>query len=217
MIELRQEVPDDYFETENVIREAFWNHYTPACDDHYLVHIMRGCPAYIPELAVVAVDGERIVGSTMSLRSYIAGDDGGHYEVLSLGPIGVLPEYQGKGVGGMLIARTKEIAGRLGFRAILLCGDPDYYTRQGFVPAERYGIRNSENMYADALQACGLYEGALKGVQGCYHEDEIYHVEEELVREYDRLFPEKEIVRGTAMQKRFEEMAARVRPFCPGI
>lgn len=217
MIELRLEVPDDYFETENVIREAFWNHYTLACDDHYLVHIMRGCPAYIPELAVVAVDGDKIIGSTMSLRSYIAGDDGGRYEVLSLGPIGVLPEYQGKGVGGMLIARTKEIAGRLGFRAILLCGDPDYYTRQGFVPAERYGIRNSENMYADALHACELYEGALKGVQGCYYEDEIYDVEEGAAREYDRLFPKKEIVRGTAMQKRFEEMAARVRPFCPGI
>lgn len=40
---------------------------------------------------------------------------------------------------------------------------PDYYLRQGFVPAERYGIRNSENMYADVLQACELYGGVLKG------------------------------------------------------
>ncbi len=217
MIELRQETADDYFETENVIREAFWNHYTPACNEHYLVHIMRDCPAYIPELAVLAVDGEKTVGSTMSLRSYIAGDDGRRYEVLSLGPIGVLPKYQGKGVGGMLLARTKEIAGGLGFRAILLCGDPDYYTRQGFVPAERYGIRNSENMYADALHACELYDGALEGAQGCYHEDEIYNVAEGPAREYDRLFPEKEAVRGTAMQKRFEEMVKRVRPFRPGV
>ena len=29
MIELRQEKPNDFFETENVIREAFWNHYIP--------------------------------------------------------------------------------------------------------------------------------------------------------------------------------------------
>lgn len=29
MIQLRQETPQDYFETENLIREAFWNHYTP--------------------------------------------------------------------------------------------------------------------------------------------------------------------------------------------
>lgn len=47
------------------------------------------------------------------------------YEVLSLGPIGVLPEYQKKGIGGMLLAKTKEIAKRMGFQGILLCGDPE--------------------------------------------------------------------------------------------
>ena len=212
MIEIRQEAEKDYFETENVIREAFWNHYTPACNDHYLIHIMRGCPVFVPELDLVAVDGQRIVGNTMCLRSYIDGDNGKRYEVLSLGPIGVLPEYQGKGIGGMLIARTKEIAKKLGFRGILLCGDPDYYTRQGFIPAERYGIRNSENMYADALHACELYEGALSEAKGRYFEDEIYNVDEALVKEYDKLFPAKELVHGTAMQKKFEIMIEKVRP-----
>ena len=110
MIQIRQETEQDYFETENLIREAFWNHYTQACSDHYLVHIMRDCPAFIPELDLVAVEGEKLVGNVMCLKSYISGDDGNRYEVLSLGPIGVLPGYQKKGIGGMLIAKTKEIA-----------------------------------------------------------------------------------------------------------
>lgn len=215
MIELRQEMSGDYFETENVIREAFWNHYTPACDDHYLIHIMRDCPSFVPELDIVVVDGDKIVGNSMCLRSYIAGDDGKRYEVLSLGPIGVLPAYQRKGIGGMLINRTKEIARALGFRGILLCGDPDYYTRQGFVAAEKYGIRNSENMYADALHACELYENAFAGIRGCYYEDEIYNVDRELVKEFDKQFPKKEVVFGTAMQKKFEMMVERVRPYQP--
>ena len=93
MIELRLEKTNDYFESENVIREAFWNHYTPACNDHYLIHIMRNCPAFVSELDIVAEDENKIVGVSMCLRSYIFGDDGKKYEVLSLGPIGVLPEY----------------------------------------------------------------------------------------------------------------------------
>ena len=213
MIELRLEKPTDYLETENVIREAFWNHYSPACSDHYLIHIMRDCSSFVDELDIVAIEGDKIVGASMCLKSYIHGDDGIEYEVLSLGPIGVLPEYQGKGIGGMMIAKTKEIAKNLGFRGILLCGDPDYYTRQGFVAAEKYGIRNSENMYADALHACELYENAFDDVHGCYYEDDIYNVDETLVKEFDKGFPYKEVIYGTAMQKKFERMVERVRPY----
>ena len=213
MITLRQELPNDYNETENVIREAFWNHYTPACNDHFLIHIMRNCPAFVPELDIVAVDNNRIIGSSMCLRAYIDSDNGKRYEILSLGPIGVLPEYQRQGIGGMMIAHTKQIAKDRGFRGVLLCGDPDYYTRQGFVAAEKYGIRNSENMYADALHACELYEGAFDAVHGCYYENDIYNVDENLVKEFDKGFPHKEIIYGTAMQRKFEMMVERVRPY----
>lgn len=174
---------------------------------------MRDCPAFVPELDLVAVDGGKIVGNVMCLKSYISGDDGERYEVLSLGPIGVLPEYQKKGIGGKMIARTKEIAREMGFRGILLCGDPDYYTRQGFVTAETYGIRNAENMYADALHACELYEGAFAQAAGIYYEDEIYNVDELLVKEFDKLFPAKEEIQGIKMQKKFEIMLEKVRSY----
>ena len=213
MIELRQEMPCDYRETEHVIREAFWNHYTPACNDHYLIHIMRNCPAFVPELDIVAVKDGRIIGNSMCLKSYISGDDGKYYEVLSLGPIGVLLEDQHQGIGGRLIAHTKEIAKKLGFKGILLCGDPDYYTRQGFTAAEKYKIRNAENMYADALHACELCQGAFSKMGGRYYEDEIYNVDEKCVKEFDRQFSNKEIIYGTPMQKKFEMMIERVKPY----
>ncbi|MDV0443678.1 GNAT family N-acetyltransferase [Methanorbis rubei] len=154
----------------------------------------------------------KIVGNVMCLKSSIAGDDGKQYEVISLGPIGVLPEYQGKGIGGMLIAHTKKIAKGQGFRGILLFGDTDYYTRQGFVVAESFGIRNAENMYADALHGCELYEGALTSARGRYFEDDIYNVAESLVSEFDTLFPFKEVIHDTPMQKKFEMMVKKVKP-----
>lgn len=214
MIEIRQGTEKEYFETEVVIREAFWNQYAPACCEHYLLHTMRPCPAFLAELDLIAVDEQKVVGSSVCMKGRIVGDNGTCYEVLTLGPIGVLPEYQTKGVGSMLIARTKEVAKEMGFRGILLCGDPDYYGKQGFVPAEELKIRNAENMYADALQVFELYEQALADAKGRYFEDEGYQIDELRAKEYDKRFPEKEAMSGVKMQKRFEELVQRVRPYC---
>lgn len=213
MIRIARETEAERFAVENVMREAFWNHYTPACTEHYLVRVMRGCAAFVPELSLAARDGGKIVGGAMCLRARIDGDDGVRREALSLGPIGVLPEYQRRGIGATLIERTAEIARAMGFCAILLCGDPDYYSRRGFLPAEKFNIRNAENMYADALQARELQRGALAEAAGVYFEDEIYNIDETLAAEYDKLFPPKEIVRGTETQKKFETMVKRVRPY----
>ncbi|MCD8011900.1 MAG: GNAT family N-acetyltransferase [Lachnospiraceae bacterium] len=147
----------------------------------------------------------------MSLKSYIKGDNESVFDVVSLGPIGVLPDFQRQGIGGKMIARSKEIAMQLGYRAILLCGDPDYYTRQGFVAAQVYGIRNNENMYADALHVCELYEGALYGISGQYYEDEIYDVDAVEAEQFDKLFPPREIIKGTPTQRKYERMVRSVK------
>ena len=213
MIHISRETEAERFEMENVIREAFWNYYSPACTEHYLVHVIRNCAAFVPELCLAARYGGKIIGASMCVKGRIDGDDGIRREVLTLGPIGVLPEYQRSGIGAALIERTAEIARAMGFRAILLCGDPDYYTRRGFVPAESFGIRNAENMYADALQARELYGGALSDAAGIYFEDEIYGIDEALAAEYDKLFPPKEAVSGTETQKKFETMGKKVSPY----
>ena len=140
MIEIREEKISEQRETENVVREAFWNVYSPGCSDHYLVHQIRQCPAYIPQLNLVAVKNETIVGHVINIKSYISGDDGRNYEVISLGPISVLPQYQRTGVGSKLISEVKKIAKQSGYRAILLYGNPAFYLKQGFEPAEvRHG------------------------------------------------------------------------------
>lgn len=210
-IHLRLEQLSDYRETENVVREAFWNHFSPGCDEHYLLHIMRDSPVFVPELNVVAVVDDKIVGNIVYVKSIIQADNGNEYEVLSLGPIAVLPEYQSKGIGGRMIEYTRQLAREMGFRAILLCGDPDYYLRQGFVPAETLGIRTGENMYATTLHVCELYEGALAEAKGRYFEDPIYEIDEAAAIEFDKNFPLKEKITGTPSQKRFDEIVVMQR------
>lgn len=106
-----------------------------------------------------------------------------------------------------------KIASSLGERAILLTGDPDYYSKLGFIPAETFGIRTKDDMYADFLLAFELYEGGLSEAGGRYIENAIYETDEKEVKAFDRDFPKKEIIPGTPGQKKLEIMAKRVRPF----
>lgn len=210
---IRQENESDWRETEDVVREAFWNVYMPGASEHFLVHRMRHCPALVPELNLVAVADGRIVGHVMNLKACIEGDDGLSHEVLSLGPIAVLPQYQGRGIGARLIAEVKAIAKNLGYRAILLCGNPAYYLKLGFEPAEKYGIRNAENMWMTALHVCSLDDGALASIAGRYFEDPVYQVNEKDVEAFDRQFPVKELKTGTPSQRLFLEIASQCRPY----
>lgn len=205
---IRSEQPADYRETEHVVREAFWNCYAPGCTEHYLLHIMRRSPGFVPGLDFVAVRDGRIVGSVVFQKAFIAGDDGKRRDVLAMGPIAVLPAFQRKGVGRMLINHARTAAAEQGHRAILLCGDPAYYSKVGFTEAEHFGIRTSENRYFAALHACPLYPDALKEAAGRYFEDDIYLVDEAAAAAFDRQFPPKERIAGTATQQRFEQISA---------
>lgn len=113
----------------------------------------------------------------------------------------------------MLIGHARAAAQASGHRAILLCGDPRYYTKVGFTAAEQFGIRTSENKYFAALHACPLYPDALKGVAGRYFEDEIYNVDETAAKAFDAHFPPKKRLSGTSTQRRFEEVFAMQRDY----
>lgn len=205
-ITIRGAIPDDYSETENITREAFWNQYAPGCSEHYLLHTMRESDDFFSPFDLVAEADEKIVGHAISFRGTILCDDQRQFDVLTLGPISVLPEYQNKGVGAKLIESTKELARLLYFKAILLFGDPLYYTRRGFVPAEHLMIRTGDNMFAAALLACELWPDALVNAQGRYVEHDIYKVDETEAAKFDKTFPYKPKIRGIKAQKRFYEL-----------
>jgi predicted N-acetyltransferase YhbS len=212
-IELRPEIPNDHFEVEKLTREAFWNVHVPGCDEHYLAHIMRKCEAFIPELDLVAVLDNKIIGNIMYTKAVVECDDRDAREVLCFGPVSVLPEYQGRGVGGQLITHTMELAREMGASAILIYGDPDYYGRFGFVQAERYGIRTADDMYAVPLLARELVKGALAGMRGRFIEDKVFDIDAKAAKEFDIGFPAKEKLSDTPSQKRFRELVnIRKRP-----
>jgi len=194
---IRPTTPADYAATENVTREAFWNVYEPGADEHYLLHVMRSSDGFIPELDLVAVRDGEVVGNIVCDRSIIETDTGATVDVLTLGPVSVLPDFQGQGIGGALVEEVKKMAPNHGFSAILLYGDPNYYSRLGFIPAETLDIRT---------QVLELRDGALAGKSGRYEENDVYELDEQAVADFDKQFPPKEEIEGLPSQQRFQKL-----------
>jgi len=211
-INLRLEKPEDYTEVEVITREAFWNLHEPGCCEHFLVHKLHSSDVLIRELAYVATDGKKIVGNILYSKSTIITDDGDEHEVLTFGPVSVLPTYQRQGIGSALINHTKQIAADMGYRDILIYGDPAYYSRVGFSPAEDYRIKTADGMYAAALQICMLSDDTrLVGIHGRFVEDPIFDINQEEAAYFDKRFPVKEKISGTDSQNRFLEVVAMRR------
>jgi predicted N-acetyltransferase YhbS len=208
-ITLRNETEEDYRIVEELTREAFWNVHVPGCNEHYLVHIMRNSEQFIPQLDFVAELKGKIVGNIMYMHSTVTDDDDKTYAVITFGPISVLPKHQNKGIGSKLIEHSMKLARDMGYSAILIYGDPEYYNRFGFVPAENYGIRSSAGIYAAALQARELSHGALNDISGKFIEGDIYKLDEREVAEFDKQFPEK-VKCHKPTQDRFAEVLKMV-------
>lgn len=211
-IELRPESPADFRAVEELTRNAFWNHHAPGCDEHYLAHILRESSDFVPELDYVAVHDGTVVGNIMYTRAKIVLDRGGEREVLCFGPLAVDPAFQGQGVGGALIERTKTLARELGYKAILIFGDPEYYSRFGFIPAEQYGVGTSWGVYIISLQALELQPGALEDCAGYFQESGDYQIDPEASAAFDKGFPPKEKVSGLPSQERFQWIIQQTKP-----
>jgi len=193
-IDIRLENPKDYRTVEELAREAFWGFMdNTTCDgEHLLIHKLRKTTAFIPELDFVAEIEGKIVGHVIYSRAKVVTPKGTEIEVINLGPISVLPEYQRKGVGSALIHHSVVVAASKGYRAIIFYGHPDYYPRFGFRRASRYGITSGNGSSFDALMAMELYHGALEGITGRYIEDEVYNINPEELAEFDKDFLHKE-------------------------
>ncbi len=160
---IRNETENDFRTVEELTREAFWNLYFPGCVEHYLVHIMRDHPDFLKELDFVAeVDG-KIVGNIMYTRSWLIDELGGELEIVSFGPVCVLPELQRKGVGGALIRHTLELATAQGAKAVVILGDPHNYCKHGFKSSKDLNISDLNGDYPNGMLALELEAGALAG------------------------------------------------------
>ena len=192
---IRPEAFADRRAAEEVAREAFWNVYRPGCLEHFVLHCWREHPDFVPELAHVLEKDGRIIGQIMYAKAAIRADDGRSIPVLTMGPIGILPAFQGRGYGKALLDFTLEKAAALGAGAVFFEGDIGFYGHSGFVPASSLGIRYHglpEGADAGFFLGRELAPGYLAGVTGEYATPAPYFVDEAAAERFDAAFPKKE-------------------------
>jgi predicted N-acetyltransferase YhbS len=191
-IKIRLENETDYEKVENLTREAFWDLYRPGCVEHLLAHKLRKVQAFIPQLDFVAELDHQIVGNIMYSQAKVVAANGAEHEVISFGPLSVLPSHQKKGIGTALINHTKKLAETMGYKAIVIFGNPAYYQRLGFVNAAKFNITTAAGENFEAFMVLELYEGALRGITGKFHEDSVFQIDQAELEAFEKRFPAKE-------------------------
>jgi predicted N-acetyltransferase YhbS len=189
---IRPENSNDYREVENLTREAFWDLYKPGCDEHLIVHKIRSHPDFISELDLVAEQDNKIVGNIIYSKSKVVGPHKPEHEVITFGPVSVLPSLQNKGIGSALIEQTIQMAKNMGYIAIFIFGNPDYYHRFGFENAVRFGISTSEGANFEPFMGLELHKGSLNGKSGKLFISPVFCVSEDELEAFEKSFPYKE-------------------------
>ena len=133
-----------------------------------LVEEIRAGRYYIPRLELVMVDeAEGVIGYAMFSRFPIEGKY--EEELLLLSPVAVKTALQRQHISKDLLEYGFARAEELGFRAVLVEGDPKNYTARGFRPSCLFGIEAGPNVQLprpECLMAKELAEGGAGGHGG---------------------------------------------------
>lgn len=189
---IRRETAADYRAVEELHRNAFWNVHVPGCCEHYLAHVLRKHPDFIPELDLVYELDGKIAGNVMYTKSELLEESGNSTGILTFGPIGVAPEYQRRGIGKALLEASFDIAAGLGYPAIAIFGDPDNYVARGFRSCKRYNVCLEGDVYPAALLVKELKPGFFDGRKLVFRESPAYEIQERDAEAFDAGFPPKE-------------------------
>jgi putative acetyltransferase len=160
-LDIRQENTKDFSEVFEVNETAFGGD-----SEARLVGLLRRTDAFIPELSLVAVSENKVIGHILFTRIMIRTDGGKEYESLALAPMAVRPAFQKRGVGGQLIRRGLDRARQLGHKSVIVLGHEHYYPKFGFVPAEKWNIRSPYDVPSNSFMAIELVNEGLNGVSG---------------------------------------------------
>jgi putative acetyltransferase len=111
---IRKETPEDFATVGQLIDTAFKTAQVSNGKEAEFIARQRNSKGYIPELSFVAEQDGELVGQVILTRR--------------------------QGIGAKLMKCGIDAARQAGFKAIILCGDPQYYNRFGFKTAADFGL-----------------------------------------------------------------------------
>jgi putative acetyltransferase len=131
----------------------------PTVAEAALVDALRGAGEL--SISLVAMERDRVIGhvgfSPISVDAVPLG--------LGLAPVAVLPDSRRRGVAARLVREGLALCRQASTGLVVVLGDPRYYARFGFEPAERLALHD-EYQGGDAFQAIELVPGTVPAEGG---------------------------------------------------
>ncbi len=124
---IRSEKPSDIETIAEVTKVAFEDHSFRHQTEHFIIRDLRNAVALTISL-VAEVDGQ-VVGHIAFSPITISDGTTNWY---GLGPVSVLPDYQGRRIGTALVNKGLTLLNSMGSKGCALVGLPTYYYRFGF-------------------------------------------------------------------------------------
>ena len=133
-----------------------------------LVEEIRSKRFYLPELELIMVDeNDEVIGYVNFARFHLEGRY--ENELLLLSPEAVKTQLQRQHISKELIEYGFERAKEMGYKAVIVEGNPMNYRSRGFVTSADYGITAHESVGLPApecLMVKELVPGGLDGIKG---------------------------------------------------
>lgn len=155
----------------DLIRQVFTEHENEQEGNlvRKLTEEIRSKKYYFPALEIIALDDEKnVIGYAQFSRFHLEGkyED----ELLLLSPVAVKTCCQRQHISKDMIEYGFEKAKELGFKAVLVEGNPLNYRSRGFVTAANHGILPGKTVHLphiDCLMVKELIPGGLENIKGC--------------------------------------------------
>ena len=157
---LRTERPDDADGIHAVTTAAFLDAPHTSHTEQFIVRELRRSRALT--LSLVADFEGHVIGHVALSPVAISCGTAGWF---GLGPLSVLPRYQGRGLGSRLVQEALKRLQALGAKGCVLVGEPAYYGRFGFRAEPGLVLPNVPPQYFQAL----CFEGEVPAGTVTFH------------------------------------------------
>lgn len=140
---------------------------------------MRFHKDFLPELDFVIEVDNQIIGNIMYTKARLIDEAGEEKNILTFGPVSILPEYQRRGYGKKLLEYSFEQAAALGYDVIVIFGNPGNYVSRGFKSCKKFNVCLEDGTYPTAMLVKELKPNVLDGRKWVYYQSPVYEIDEQ--------------------------------------
>ena len=148
------------------------------------MHRLRQHEDFIPELDFVAEMDGKIVGNIIYSKAKLIDENGYEKNIVSFGPLSVLPEYQRMEIGKALLNHSFEKVLEMGYDTIVIFGHPGNYIARGFKSCKKYNICVGDNYFPTAMLVKELKTFDKDGRKWTFHESPAFEIDEKDAEEF---------------------------------